>query len=60
MTKTLNLTKELILKKSITPLDEGCQDLLINHLELLGFKVEKMPHGNVSNFYARKVKMHLF
>ena len=54
MTKTLNLTKELILKKSITPLDEGCQDLLINHLELLGFKVEKMPHGNVSNFYARK------
>ena len=54
MTKRLNLTKELILKKSITPLDEGCQDLLINHLELLGFKVEKMPHGNVSNFYARK------
>ena len=54
MSKVLNLTKELILKKSITPLDEGCQDLLINHLELLGFKVEKMPHGNVSNFYARK------
>ena len=54
MSKVLDLTKELILKKSITPLDEGCQDLLINHLELLGFKVEKMPHGNVSNFYARK------
>ena len=54
MSKVLNLTKELILKKSITPLDEGCQDLLINHLELLGFKIEKMPHGNVSNFYARK------
>ena len=54
MSKVLDLTKELIMKKSITPLDEGCQDLLINHLELLGFKVEKMPHGNVSNFYARK------
>tara|TARA_B100000795_G_scaffold178626_1_gene135109 strand:+ start:352 stop:1479 length:1128 start_codon:yes stop_codon:yes gene_type:complete len=54
MNKTLNLTKELISKKSITPLDEGCQDLLINRLELLGFKIEKMPYGNVRNFYARK------
>ena len=54
MSKTLNLTKELISKKSITPLDEGCQDLLISHLELLGFKIEKMAYGNVSNFYARK------
>ena len=54
MSKTLNLAKELISKKSITPLDEGCQDLLINHLELLGFKIEKMPYGKVRNFYARK------
>ena len=54
MSKTLDLTKKLISKKSITPLDEGCQDLLINHLELLGFKIEKMAYGNVSNFYARK------
>ena len=54
MSKTLSLTKELILKKSITPLDEGCQDLLISHLKLLGFKIEKMPHGKVNNFYARK------
>jgi succinyl-diaminopimelate desuccinylase len=54
MSKTLNLTKELISKKSITPLDEGCQDLLINHLELLGFKIEQMPFGKVINFYARK------
>jgi succinyl-diaminopimelate desuccinylase len=54
MSKTLNLAKELISKKSITPLDDGCQDLLINHLELLGFKIEKMPYGKVRNFYARK------
>ena len=54
MNKTLNLTKELISKKSITPLDEGCQELLISHLELLGFKIEKMPYGKVKNFYARK------
>jgi len=54
MSKTLNIAKELIQKKSITPLDEGCQDLLISHLESLGFRIEKMPHGKVSNFYARK------
>ena len=54
MSKTLNLAKELISKKSITPLDEGCQELLISHLELLGFKIEKMPYGKVKNFYARK------
>ena len=54
MSKTLNLTKELISKKSITPLDEGCQELLISHLELLGFKIEKMPYGKVKNFYAKK------
>ena len=54
MSKTLNLARELISKKSITPLDEGCQELLISHLELLGFKIEKMPYGEVRNFYARK------
>jgi|TARA_B110000014_G_C20121638_1_gene594674 succinyl-diaminopimelate desuccinylase len=56
MSKTLSIAKELILKKSITPFDEGCQDLLINHLESLGFQIEKMPHGKVSNFYAKKGK----
>ena len=54
MSKTLSITKELILKKSITPFDDGCQDLLINHLQLLGFTIEKMPFGKVNNFYARK------
>jgi|TARA_B100000768_G_C11272929_1_gene374351 succinyl-diaminopimelate desuccinylase len=54
MTKTLNITKDLISKKSITPDDEGCQDLLISYLEKLGFKIEKLPYGNVKNFYARK------
>jgi len=54
MTKTLNITKDLISKNSITPNDNGCQELLISYLEQLGFKIEKMPYGNVKNFYARK------
>ena len=54
MSKTLSIAKELILKKSITPFDDECQDLLINHLQSLGFTIEKMPFGKVNNFYARK------
>jgi len=56
MSKTLTIAKDLILKKSITPHDDGCQDLLIQYLEPLGFTIEKMPHGKVNNFYARKGK----
>ena len=54
MSKTLSLAEELISRKSITPEDDGCQDLLINRLEKLGFKIEKMPNADVQNFYAKK------
>ena len=54
MSETLNIAKELISKKSITPEDAGCQDLMIQRLEKLGFEIENMPHGDVKNFYAKK------
>ena len=54
MSKTLDLAKDLISKKSNTPLDAGCQDLMISRLEPLGFKVERMRFGDVDNFYARR------
>ena len=54
MTKTLNLAKELIAKASVTPNDNGCQDLMIKHIEAMDFKVEVMNFGEVQNFYARK------
>ncbi len=54
MTKTLELTLDLLSRESITPDDKGCQDLLIARLEPLGFKVERMRFGDVDNFYARK------
>ncbi len=54
MTKTLELTLDLLSRESITPEDKGCQDLLIARLEPLGFKVERMRFGDVDNFYARK------
>jgi len=54
MTRTLELAKNLITRKSNTPDDAGCQDLLISLLEPLGFKCEKIKSGNVENLYARK------
>ena len=54
MTKTLELAKDLISRQSNTPLDAGCQELMISRLEPLGFKIERMRFGDVDNFYARR------
>ncbi|MFL2698106.1 MAG: succinyl-diaminopimelate desuccinylase [Gammaproteobacteria bacterium] len=52
MSRTLELTKELISKASITPQDEGCQDLISERLLKIGFKVERLDFGKVSNLWA--------
>ena len=49
----IELTKTLLSKPSLTPVDAGCQDFLIEHLQPLGFHCEKMRFGNVDNLYAR-------
>ncbi|POZ62381.1 succinyl-diaminopimelate desuccinylase [Chromobacterium alticapitis] len=54
MSATLELTRELIRRDSVTPRDEGCQALMISRLEAIGFAVEKMRHGDVDNFWARR------
>ncbi|HZV97707.1 MAG TPA: succinyl-diaminopimelate desuccinylase [Methylophilaceae bacterium] len=54
MSKTLELAKELISRRSNTPDDAGCQELMIARLAPLGFKIERMRFGNVDNFYARR------
>lgn len=43
---------ELISRPSITPKDEGCQQLMIDRLKHLGFNIEKMPFADVENFWA--------
>ena len=52
MSKVLELTKELIARPSVTPLDEGCQDLIASHLKKLGFKINHLSFGEVSNLWA--------
>ena len=54
MSNTLNLTKELISRKSVTPKDEGCQDFLIDQLEPFGFVAENLNFGEVKNIWLRK------
>lgn len=46
---TLELSRALIDRASVTPDDAGCQQLLAERLEPLGFNVEWLPFGNVSN-----------
>ena len=51
---TVALTQALIARASVTPTDNGCQDLMIARLAACGFAVEKMNYGNVENFWARR------
>ncbi len=53
MTKTLELAQALISRPSVTPNDQGCQDILIEQLEPLGFTPEKMRFGDVDNLWLR-------
>lgn len=51
---TLSLAIDLLTRRSNTPEDAGCQELMISRLEPLGFKIERMRFGNVDNLYARR------
>ncbi len=53
-TTTLDLTKQLISKDSVTPDDKGCQALLSSHLEPLGFNTELLNFEEVQNIWLRK------
>jgi succinyl-diaminopimelate desuccinylase len=50
------LLRELMRRKSITPDDAGCQQILAARLQALGFECEWMPFGEVTNLYARRGK----
>lgn len=50
----LALTQELIRRPSVSPEDHGCLQLIGQRLEVLGFRVERMPFGPVENLWARR------
>ena len=50
----LRLTEELIARASVSPTDGGCQAMMIERLEAVGFTVERMRFGPVDNFWAKR------
>ncbi|MFH2134296.1 MAG: succinyl-diaminopimelate desuccinylase [Pseudomonadota bacterium] len=54
MSSTLQLTKQLISRKSLTPNDDGCLDIIGDRLSPLGFNLELMRHSEVDNLWARR------
>jgi len=51
---TVALTRELIARRSLTPNDDGCQEILAARLAPLGFRIERLRFGEVDNLWARR------
>jgi succinyl-diaminopimelate desuccinylase len=54
MSATLELTQDLMARRSVTPADEGCQDVMARRLEAVGFRIERLRYGIVENLWARR------
>jgi succinyl-diaminopimelate desuccinylase len=53
VSEVVNLTKELVLRHSVTPDDAGCQALIAERLQRAGFECESLRFGAVDNLWAR-------
>jgi len=51
--ETLELAKAFIARRSVTPADEGCQQIIVGRLAPLGFRPEVMVFGDVTNLWIR-------
>lgn len=54
MCNTLALLTELISRKSVTPEDAGCQDLLTQRLEKIDFKAEQLIFEDTKNLWLKR------
>ena len=54
MSGTLELARALIARRSVTPEDAGCQELLVARLRPLGFHVETLASNGVTNLWGRR------
>lgn len=52
LSSTVAFACELIQRRSVTPEDAGCQQLITSRLKALDFKVVHLPFGEVENFWA--------
>ena len=51
---TVQLAMDLIARESVTPEDAGCQEMLRQRLEAIGFRCETMQFDDVTNLWARR------
>jgi len=54
MSATVDLTLDLMSRSSVTPADQGCQEVMTRRLVDQGFKIENLRYGNVDNFWATR------
>ncbi len=52
MTPTIELARELITRRSVTPDDAGCQNLIADRLARLGFTNQHLPFDEVANLWS--------
>ncbi|MGC3872708.1 succinyl-diaminopimelate desuccinylase [Halomonas sp. GXIMD04776] len=52
LSPTLALAIDLMQRPSVTPDDAGCQEVMIERLARLGFRIERLPFGDVDNVWA--------
>ncbi|MCG7498438.1 succinyl-diaminopimelate desuccinylase [Vibrio sp. Of7-15] len=50
----LALAKDIMSRESVTPVDAGCQDVMIARLKAIGFTIEPMVFEDTTNFWARR------
>ena len=53
MTHVKELLQRLIIYRSITPQDNGCQEYIADYLQKLGFQIRRFTDGSVTNLWAR-------
>lgn len=51
---TVQLCQDLIRRQSVTPEDAGCQALMMQRLQDIGFTCEVLRFGEVTNFWAER------
>lgn len=52
MSPTLQLASDLIRRRSVTPEDAGCMELMLNRLQKIGFESIGLRRGDTDNFWA--------
>src|SRR6187402_2539541 len=52
MSSVIDLTHDLIRRRSVTPEDAGCLPLIADRLAAVGFRIEHLRFGDVDNLWA--------